>query len=375
MSRLAGFVGPSNVALARSLDVERTINRVPCLADAGTPKVRGWLESAPGYAPLAGLSAGPVRALFAQDFGSGDRCFAVGGGVLNEIFPNHTAIARGTVALDGNPATIHTNGTAGYQLLIVSGGLGYIFDLTTNTLTQITDDGFPTICSRGEFCGGFFLALQAHNNVWAFSDPENGLVWPGLSFVQVSESTNDIRAILVNHNEVWNLGQKTTEIWVLDASSSVFGPIGGTFIETGIWAPWSAAQIDGTVFWMGGDSRGAGVIYRAQGYNPTIISTRAVDRAIQTLSSYDNAIAWTYQQDGHSFYVLYLPSSETTWVYDVSTGLWHERGLWDSDLIRYTPDVGRCHCFAFGQHLVGDRTTSTVYRMSNDLYDYELVLT
>lgn len=374
MSRLAGFTGPSNVASAKPVDAERTINRIPCVADAGTPKVKTWLESAPGYAPFCGLGAGPVRALFAQDFGSGDRAFAVGGGVLYEILPTHTAVALGTVALDGNPATIHTNGTAGYQLFIVSGGLGYIYNLNTSTLTQITDDGFPNICARGEFCGGFFLALQAHNNVWAFSDPEDGLVWPGLNFVEVSESTNDIRALIVNHNEVWNIGQKTTEIWVLDGSSSVFGPIGGTFIESGTWAPWSAAKVDNTIIWVSGDERGNGTVYRANGYNPQIISTRAIDAMLQGAPRFDDAIAWTYQENGHSFYVLNVPSLKTTPVYDVTTGLWHERGLWDDRLIDYTPDVGRCHCFAFGQHLVGDRSTATVYRMSQTIYDYEVVL-
>jgi hypothetical protein len=375
MSRLPGFVGPSNVAFSRAADGEDAINVFYCVRDAGTPKVFEWYESVPGYAPFCGLSAGPIRAIYAQDFGGGNRCFAVAGDVYGEILATHTFVPIGVLALDGNPATITPNGTNGYQNFVTSGGLGYIHDLNANTFTQIVASGFPSEVVTGAFCGGFFLALQANNNVWAFSAPEDGTDWPGLNFIRISSASDDIRMIYVNQFEVWSLGQYTTQVWVLDSSSSVFGPIGGTYIDEGIIAPWSAVLADRSIFWIGGDTRGAGVVYRNQGYNPIAVSTRAIEQYFQQSARLDQTIGWTYQENGHLFVVFNVPDLDKTPVYDVTTQQWHMRALWSDRLLQWTPDVGRCHAYCFGKHLVGDRKTNTVYEMSQDIYGYDVVLT
>jgi hypothetical protein len=135
--RYAGFVNGSGQTRSRNVDDERTINLYQERADAGTPTSKGALYWTPGVKPFAGLGAGPVRALFEQN----GRVFAVGGSGLYEILPNRSSVLRGTMAVDGNPATISGNGTNGHQLLITSGGLGYIFDTEDDTFEQITDDG------------------------------------------------------------------------------------------------------------------------------------------------------------------------------------------------------------------------------------------
>jgi hypothetical protein len=53
---------------------------------------------------------------------------------------------------------------------------------------------------------------------------------------------------------------------------------------------------------------------------------------------------------------------------------WAERGIWDSARLRWTPHIGRCHCFAFGKHLVGARNTGTIYEMSQNFYTDGIVL-
>src|SRR5690606_19501311 len=87
----------------------------------------------PGVRTFATALATGCRALFTDD--QTGRCFAVMGASLVEIGRGGTVTARGTVAVDGNPATISTNGVAGGQLLITSGGNAYCYDLSTDTLT------------------------------------------------------------------------------------------------------------------------------------------------------------------------------------------------------------------------------------------------
>ena len=81
-----------------------------------------------------------------------------------------------------------------------------------------------------------------------------------------------------------------------------------------------------------------------------------------------DAFAFTYQQEGHIFYVLTFPAASKTWVYDASTQAWHERA-WRTPL---TGDLKRwranCSVFAHGLHLVGDFESGNVYALDLDTY-------
>jgi hypothetical protein len=44
-----------------------------------------------------------------------------------------------------------------------------------------------------------------------------------------------------------------------------------------------------------------------------------------------DAIGYTYTEEGHEFYVLILPTADATWVYDLTTGYWHQRAVVRSD--------------------------------------------
>lgn len=371
MGAFPSFVGSSNVTRSRNQDAEETINYYVELINDGSPKVRSALYGVPGYRPFAHLTAGPVRGLFAQD----GRAWAVGGGVVFELFAGGTVTTVGTVAVNGQPADLACNGAAGHQLAIVSGGLIYILDLISGAFTLAGGTGVPSPALRLAFCDGYFIALKGQSNEFQISNLEDGLIWDALDKGQVSESSNQLLSLVVDHRELWLLGSKTTEVWFNSGNAGFpFQPQQSAFIESGIFAPFSAAKIDNSFLWIQGDARGAGCVVKANGYTPQIVSNRAVESQIQQLARYDNALAWTYQMGGHSFYLLYLPNSDTTWCFDLSNNTWTKRGLWDTRLERYTPDIGRCHCFAFGKHLVGSRTTGTIYEMNSDFYDYELVV-
>lgn len=370
MSHYPGFVGPSNVSRSVNFDVERTINLYPEVADAGTPKAKGQLLNTPGLRPFTYLGNGPVRALFEQD----GRCFAVAGNQFFEVFGSQTSLSRGLVNADGFPATIQSNGIAGGQIFVVSGMLGYIFTLATNAFTQILDVNFPFPAVMGVYVDSYFIAMEAFNLRFHISELLDGLSWNGLDVASVSESSDNKIAMAVSHRELWLFGRKTTEVWVnTGAANFPFAPIPGVFIEHGIAAPFSAVSVDNTLIWLGQDADGRGVVWRANGYTPARISTYAVERYLNALPRIDDAIAYSYQDDGHSFYVLFLPQAETHLVYDIATGLWHERALWNPDLLVWEPHPSRCHAFAFGKHLVGDRSSGMVYEMALDYYDDDLV--
>jgi hypothetical protein len=364
MAAYPGFVGASDRVSARTVNAERTINWYPELA-TGTPKARTWLVPTPGLTPFVVLGAGPVRALFAEE----GRCFAVGGGHFFEILASQTFVYRGTVGMDGHAATISSNGSDGHQLFIVSNGDGFIFNLDSNLFTPITDEGFPRPCAMGAFVDGYFLALQSQSDRFQISGLEDGLTWDPLDVAQVSQTTGIVRALVPVHREVWLLGTSQTTVWAdIGDPDFPFAPIPGAYIQQGIGSRFGWTVVDNALFWHGQNEDGGRVAYRAQGYTPQRISTHAVEQAWAALSTLQDTIAWSYQDRGHSFACFYIPSAETTWVYDVATQSWHERALWDPTQVVWTPHLARVHAFAFDRHLVGDRQSPAVYHLSADTF-------
>lgn len=369
MATMPNFLGPSNPARSRNVDGERTINFYPEFKRFGE-KSQIYLYPTPGHIPFVILDPGPVRCIWAEN----GRCFAISGAYLYEVFAQQTAIVRGQVAEDSKPATICSNGLNGQQLFITSGGLGYIYDLTADTLTQITDSAFPFPALSGAFINSYFIVLSYDK--FQLSEIADGLQWSGLDVNQVSMTSDRKIAMVASHTELWLFGTERTEVWSnTNQGNNAFVPNPSAPIDHGIAAAASVALLDNTLFFVARDENGQGMVVRMSGYTPMRISTFALENVINKLPRIDDAIGWTYSQQGHLYYVLYLPKADTTWVYDVATGLWHERAIWDNDLMRWKPHVGRCHTFAFNRNLVGDRQSGAIYELRLDRQYDQLVLT
>jgi hypothetical protein len=124
--------------------------------------------------------------------------------------------------------------------------------------------------------------------------------------------------------------------------------------------------MDNSVFWLGADARGQGIVYRAQGYQAVRVSTHAVEFAIQGYGNLADAVAYTYQQDGHTFYVLNFTDADTTWVFDAATGAWHERaGFRNGDFKRHR---GNCHARFLGEPVIGDYENGNLYAFDLTVY-------
>jgi hypothetical protein len=162
-------------------------------------------------------------------------------------------------------------------------------------------------------------------------------------------------------------GTDSVEVWY-NAGSADFPleRIQGAFNEIGCVSAYSIAKLDNGLFWLGTDARGQGIVYRANGYTGTRVSTHAIEYAIAQYGNISDAIAYTYQQEGHAFYVLTFPSGNATWVYDVSTQAWHERAGFDAG--QFMRHRSNCQCNFGGNIIVGDFENGNLYRFDLDVY-------
>jgi hypothetical protein len=380
-------VGGSYQGLGAIIDLERSINllveqppRSSGALNNPYTQTPGALIGTPGYSVFARLPGAPVRALFEQD----GRCFTVVGAYLFELFASGTFNTIGPVAVDSNPATICSNGQAGFQLFIVSGGHGYIFDLNLGTLTDVSTQSefpFPALC--GWFTDGYFGALQQNSITFALSNLENGLIWDinQGGKAQISEASDNIQNAVVSHREIWFTGSKTTEIWSdIGTADFPYAPIPGTLIERGIDGPYTLCSIDNTVMCVSKNQDGSRDVVRANGYAFQVVSNPGIANLLSLAPSMQGAIAWPYVQNGHGYFLLSIPDMLTDYgvtspVYDVSNNTWHERGLYMPDADQFVLDLGRCHAYAFDQHLVGDRQSGTIYTMGFSQQAMDVVLT
>jgi hypothetical protein len=173
--------------------------------------------------------------------------------------------------------------------------------------------------------------------------------------------------IIADHRQLWVFGTDSVEVWY-NAGSADFPleRIQGAFNEIGCVSAYSIAKLDNGLFWLGTDARGQGIVYRANGYTGTRVSTHAIEYAIAQYGNISDAIAYTYQQEGHAFYVLTFPSGNATWVYDVSTQAWHERAGFDAG--QFMRHRSNCQCNFEGNIIVGDFENGNLYRFDLDVY-------
>jgi hypothetical protein len=344
-----GFIGPSGPSQSPLATCERTVNWY--VEPADSPSGLPALYPTPGQTAFATANDANTRALYTMNA----RTFGVIGSSFGELFAGGTFTKYGTVTLDAHLAGITANGISGQQLLVGSGTNAYSFNLTTNVLSAAVLAGAATQIGMLD---GYGLAFDPTTGKLRLSALNDFTTWDPTQFALRSARPDNWTAMLVNAPDVVLIGRASGDVWY-DAGTSPFPlqPRPGVTFPYGIVAPFSLAAAGDSVLWLSQNLDGAGVVVRMRGYVPTPINSYALDTAIATYqrtSSISDAEALVYQRAGHTFYVLNFPTAQATWVYDLRTGLWAERmtgaGCWSPRAITY----------AFGKHLVGDRTTGTI---------------
>ena len=354
------ILGSSYVARSVNAADNRLVNLFPeIVPEAG--KEPAFLNRAPGLNLLNTIGNGPIRGLWA--FSSNDGTgFVVSGTQLFKIDNAYAPTLIGNVSGTG-PVSMADNGT---QLFIACNGPSFVYNATTNVFGQITDPDFLGAVTVTYLDGYFVFNEPNSQKMWVTAFLDGTSIDP-LEFQQTAASPDGLVAVISNFREVWAFGTNSIEVWSDTAALDFpLERIPGAFNELGCAAPYSIAKMDNSLFWLGRDRRGQGIVYRANGYAGQRISTHAVEWQIQQYADLTDAIGYTYQQDGHNFYVLIFPTANTTWVYDAATQAWHERAGFINGA--FTRHRSNCQMSFNNNIVVGDFENGNIY--SFDLKDY-----
>lgn len=372
------FVGPSYEAANPMQDAQRLVNWYVEVDPTSDAKAAIGLLGTPGLsAAVTSAYTGEVRG--AWDFAGGTKAlWAIGSTiVLMTIATEATATAAatfnlatvGTIATSSGQVCIRDNGAGGI-VLIVDGANGYVYNIAAGTLTKITDPGFLG-ADRIAFIDGIFILNRPGTQTF-YTLP---IYWNGTSAIDATffalkdNSTDNLVTLIENKRELWLIGARTSEVWVGSVSVGFqFARLAGAALQIGCSAAHTICRTGSGLMWLGRSERGENLVIQTQDYQHTQVSTPAVAYAIAQYPVIDDAIAYLYTEEGHEFYVLTFPSAGVTWVYDLTTALWHQRAKFDTVTGQFGRHRSNCYLSFAGQRLVGGFDDGQIYRMSRHTY-------
>lgn len=363
MPPIKAFCGGTYQDISSNIDAELAINLFCERSESEGAKTPIALILAPGKRLFAQLPESGIRSLFTVN----GRTFCAGA-KLWELLANGAKIDRGD--LNGIP-TRPTQMTANEgQLLALNNGRLFVLTLSSNAFAAVDMTQFNSKpVSQIGFADGFFIATIQDSHTFQVSQLEDGTIWSGLDISTISLFPDNITSMICDHREIWFYsGKKTAVYYNAGAGFPPFIPVQGAFMEFGAGATFGTVQADNSIFWIDLDERGQGVARKAVGYGNERVSNHAVEYAWSKYSTIADAIAYSYQEGGHTFVVWRFPTANTTWVYDIATKFWHQRGFFNPVSGVYEADHSQCHTFNFNKHLVGDWASGNIYEQSTQIY-------
>lgn len=366
-----GLIGPSYTSQLKSASAQLDMNCYLERVEVEGGKAKWILLNTPGLTVWTNIltagGAGKGRGIYTEP--STGRSFAVVGSDLWEILPfGEAPVKRSSVAManDDEPASFSSNVL---QLAIASGGTLYVLTLVTNVFAAVSVNGASVV--KVGYSTGFGIALYADSNEYAISAPLDFTSWNGTQVAGVSDFSDLVLDMVIDHKEIWLLGQTKAEPWYNDGGALFpYDVVPGGFVDQGSASIWGSAQLDNTFFWVGGDTRGTGIVWRMNGYTPQRVSNHAVENDLRKYQTRNDAIAYGYQEAGHSFYRIVFPSAGTCWCYDVASNQWHQRASFNPATGKFGLPLGQFHTYndSFNAHLVLD-PNGIVYQSSIDFQD------
>jgi hypothetical protein len=313
-----------------------------------------------------GTSSGVMAAVYIN----GRRFFIVADELyeLTGSAPPFTAVALGPTGPVIGPYVRYSLGVniRGNQLCIASNNVTSVFDLTTNTFHATVSTPEPLI--QVDELDGYFIGLASSGNFY-ISAYQDGTSWGALDFA--FEQTPDLTmALKVVNRRVMMFGSNHIESYV-DSGDPLF-PLTrdqSVYVECGAYRN-SLLISDNMIFGIAVNSLGSAWAFRLNGVTPERISTHAVETSWQSYATVRDASARSYQENGHTFICWNFPAANKTWVYDVATGMWTERGVWNGT--SWDRDWAEVHIYdaALQLHLVGDYRNSSIYQQGQQYYDF-----
>ena len=307
----------------------------------------------PGISQFANTGTGPIRGMRVMD----GVLYVLSGTQLYRVTSAGVSTELGGAISGSGVVSMSDNGS---QLVIVNGTTGHVYSVASG-FQRITDTNFLA-AKTVTFIDQFFAFDRTGEDQWFISNVSDGSAYTSTD-ITTAESNPDTAMAVINHRQtVLVFCEHSTEVYQnAGAANFPFLRAPGGTIDRGLAGSYALCKEDNTVFWLGDDW----VFYRLDGVTPKRLSTHALEHEWQNYSTVSDAFCFSYPFDGHKFVAITFPTANKTFVFDIATGLWHERESWDQN----NSSLGRwrinCAVQAYNQLFVGDAFTGKIGYFNN----------
>lgn len=312
---------------------------------------------APGLQARGTAGYGPIRGLHVMN----NVLYAVSGNSLYSINNLFNATLLGSGIAGDSVVAMADNG---FQVCIVNGISGYIYDTDTSTFSQITSANFYP-ANTVTYFDGYFIFDRIGTNFFFWSAINDGLSYDSLDFASATVDSDFVIGVLNQQQNLLIFGQKTIETWYDTGNNDApFQRYNGATVERGCAAPLSIIKEDNSVFFLGNDR----IAYRLDLPLPKRISTPAIEQEWQTYSTVSDCFVFKVTFDGHKFLFWTFQSANATWVYDIETSLWHERMSFATNGSSLGRWRGNCSEVFNNETIIGDAFGNQIGALSSYVY-------
>ncbi len=235
--------------------------------------------------------------------------------------------------------------------------------ISTTAVTEMVDADAPTTVSHPGVLDRYLLANEVGTANFHHSDVNAPTTWSANQFEAEAQS-DKLMALGVSSLEILLLGARTAEMWRDDGVTPFVRELQG-YVQSGTLSKHSLAWCGGPWMWL--DHTRQVIMLDAR--TPRVVSM-PINDYLQGFGIITDAMGDFILFRGRPFYVLTFPSDEKTLAYDFLLDNWYEWGKWSDAHAEYNRWPGNCSCLAeaWGTTLIGDKTTSKIYKLEPGTY-------
>lgn len=265
------------------------------------------------------------------------------------------------VSVDGiDQVTINTPATAN----------GTAVSLTFET------GGFPISLVPGNaYLDGTVYVMTPEAKIWG-SEINDTTTWDGLNYISAQIEPDNGIAIAKQLVYVVAFKEWSTELFY-DAGNAVGSPltsVQGNKVNQGCRHAGSIQDIDGTLIWISRTRSGSVGVMAMENARATPIGSPSVERLLQ-VANFDECYSLDIKISGHRFYIVSLPVSNLTLVYDLTTLKWFQWTASDGTFWPYLNSIADSSQNTLIQHATNGQTyyvLSNFYSDNGDPFPWDL---
>lgn len=312
-----------------------------------TDITKTWIIKRPGLEAYKSFSSDTPRGIH---FFNGKIYAAYGSDVYVDTFNSvgaPTALGLTITTTNTTIAMITGNSAStGDYLFICDGVDGWVVN-TAGTVTPIIDADFPSphIASPVFLDGYIVLAKGSDLFNCVVDDPTS---WDATNFVSPESFPDPITALARQNNQIIAFGEYSSEFFynAANASGSPFNRNEGALLQIGCASVDSVCQHERNCAFVGKSDSGGYAYWLIDGFQPRKVSDEYLDKILDHEDDITAIKGYNLRISGHMFYLLNLPTTDRTFVYDPDEKLWHEWSMNGGRFcINYATDVGNGHMY------------------------------